>query len=486
MERKLKLMLANKEVIAIDLSSYYLKVARMSQSPTRREITDLATQNIQNLSEEEIARAIKQLLSRFQLKQPKILAVIPSFLTITKNIEIPSRDPQEIREIISLQASRHTPYSRDEIIIDYINIGTYKQNYSKILLVIATRNIIRRHLGILDKAGLPAERMVFAPEAISHILSKNLRLSSLESPASIIHIEEEFTDFIISQRDRIIFIRNIPIGNQHLLGERERYQPKFIEEVKKSLESYAGEDIEATPARFILVGAIDELRDLSDILGANLDAPVEILPYLSSLPVSQTAIKTASYDKRLSFLNAVSSLLVNEDVKLDLMPEEIKLEKSLKQRGREVIKAGILVMAAFVLIYCVLISKIYIKSSYLSRLTARYGPIHKEAKELEGSFKKNLTIRSFLTARGFPLEVLSDVYEALPLDLKISYLKYEDNGPFAVEGTAESLASVFSFVDNLGKSPYFEKVETRYTRKRKQADKDVVDFALTCTPRQAR
>ena len=86
----------------------------------------------------------------------------PAHLTIAKNIEIPSLDPDEIKEIIDLQAGRHTPYSRGEIIIDYINIGTYRENYTKILLVIVTLSVVRRQIEILAKAGLITEKVFFA------------------------------------------------------------------------------------------------------------------------------------------------------------------------------------------------------------------------------------------------------------------------------------------------------------------------------------
>ena len=473
-------MLVSKDLVAVDLSSYDLKIAQMNISPARREIINLATYNIRNLSEDDISKIIKQILKDLQITKPRVLVVIPSFLTITKNIEIPSRDPQEIKEIINLQASRHTPYSREEIIIDYINIGTYKHSYSKVLLVIATRSLIRRQLDILDKAGLSVERVVFAPEGVSYALLRSLRLPSLEAPVGIIHIDDGFTDFMITQKDKVIFIRNIPIGTQHLLGEREKYEPKFVDEVKKSLEAYTGEDIEKSPSRFFLTGAINDLQYLTDILNTALRISADSLFYLNYLPISKKAASIVSSNNRLSFLNAIVCLLAYEEIRVDLVPEEIKLEKIFKQRGREIIKAGILVMAAFVLIYCILISKIYIKSSYLRNLSSKYKSIHNDALKLEGDFTKNQVIRNFLSARGFSLEVLNELYNTLPLDIQISYLKFDTKGDLSVEGTAESMSSIFSFVDNLGKSPYFKKVETRYTRKRKEGEKDLADFALLC------
>lgn len=474
-------MLAGKDLIAIDLSSYDLKIAHLSVSPARKEIVNLATRNIQNLSEEDISKIIKEIIKELDVNRPRVIAAIPSYLTITKNIEIPSREPQEIREIINLQASRHTPYSREEIIIDYINIGTYKQNYTKVLLVIATRSIIRKQLEILDKAGLSVERMSFAPEGIGYVLSKSLRLATQDLPVSIIHIDEGFTDFLITQKDKVVFIRNIPIGTQHLSREREKYEPKFVDEVRKSLEVYASEDIGQAAGRFLLTGAVDDVGYLIETLNTVLRISIETLPYFNYLSISQKAAQIGTlHSRRLSFLSALACALAYEELKLDLVPEEIKLEKSLQQRGREIIKAGILVMAAFVLIYCILLVKIYTKGSYLRKLSSQYKTIRQEAQELEDDFTKNQLIRNFLSARGYSLEVLAEFYSAMPLDVKISYLKFDDEGTLSIEGTAESMATVFSFVDNLGKSQYFKKVETRYTRKRKEAQKDVADFSLTC------
>ena len=44
---------------------------------------------------------------------------------------------------IDLQAGRHTPFSREEILMDYLNIGTYRKNYTEVLLVIVNSNAVR-------------------------------------------------------------------------------------------------------------------------------------------------------------------------------------------------------------------------------------------------------------------------------------------------------------------------------------------------------
>src|SRR3972149_3451470 len=50
----------------------------------------------------------------------EVVCVVPSKLLITKNVDMPSRDRKEIDKIVDLQAGRFTPYSRNEIVIDYL------------------------------------------------------------------------------------------------------------------------------------------------------------------------------------------------------------------------------------------------------------------------------------------------------------------------------------------------------------------------------
>jgi Tfp pilus assembly protein, ATPase PilM len=143
----------NRDVIGIDFSGEELTLSYWKKTGRQTEFVNLLHYPIQGLSEDDIAAMIAKIIKDLKIKNPYIVAVIPLHLAITKNLEIPSLDAQEIREIIDLQSGRQTPYSREEIIVDYINIGTYRQSYTKILLVIVTRSAIKRQVTIIEKAG---------------------------------------------------------------------------------------------------------------------------------------------------------------------------------------------------------------------------------------------------------------------------------------------------------------------------------------------
>ncbi len=149
----------SRDVVGIEINDASLKLAHVRHSPASAEVAGLLSRNIAGLPNEEVSKIIAGSFGELKLNNPVIVNIIPSHLVITKNIEVPSIDPREIKEIINLQAGRHTPYSREEIIVDYINIGISKHSYTKILLVIVERNVIKRQFDILDKAGVKSQKV---------------------------------------------------------------------------------------------------------------------------------------------------------------------------------------------------------------------------------------------------------------------------------------------------------------------------------------
>jgi len=466
------------ELVGIDVGDVSLKLAHVKGSHHKPEVVNLLNRDISGLSKEEIPKIIRTYLNDLKIKNLRILNIVPTHLIITKNIEIPSVKPQEINEIIDLQAGRHTPYSREEIIIDHINIGTHKQNYTKILLVIAARSIIKRQFEILGGARMRLEKVALAPESLARCLPKILRLETKDAPISLIHIDERFSDFVVVFRDNPIFVRSIPIGALHFTEDRERNKSKFIEEILHSLEAYQSEDIEKNPNRVVLTGAIEGIKDLEPALSESLHLPINMVTYLQNLVVSEQAKRAVSEAKYSSFLNVIAPLVACSDLKVNLIPEEVKQRKALEEKGRELIKSGVYILTIFVLVFSLLVSKIHFRSLYLDRLNVEYEKLDKDAGELEYTFSRISVIKKYLASRGYSLGVLTELYKVMPVDMKLSEIKFDSGSKLSVKGTGMSMSTVFSFVDKMEKSEYFKEVKTRYTTKRKDGLMDVADFEI--------
>ncbi len=468
-------------IVTLDLSGNNLKLSYIKiVPPNKKEVVTLANYALTGASDADIATLINTALTALNVKPVRLFDVLPSQLLITKNIEVPSTNPQEIKEIISLQAGRHTPYSREEIIVDYIDIGTYKRNYTKVLLVMVARNVVKRHFEIASKAGFPFERVFFAPEAVGKFILKNTKGDTAEYPTSIINVDETISDFFVMFKHKVIFVRALAMGAQQLASEKEKYQVKFLEEVKKSLEAYQAENIEKPPQTVIITGATTEVPELEKMLGDSLQIPVKAVSYLKGMQIQETAALVAAQATRLSFLNGIASALHSEELKVDLVPEEIKLKKALEARGRDLVTTGILALLLLIILLFTMGAQIYFKNAYLKKIGHEFTVIHEEAVKLENDSAKISLIKNYLFSRGYSLEVLTELYTISPLDLALNDIRYDDQGKFSVKGTADSMSAVFSFVDSMEKSKYFKEVKTKYTTKRKEGKKDVTDFEIGC------
>lgn len=469
-----------REVLGIDFSVNTLRLCFMRVNRQKKELVSVKVVPTTGLADPDIVKAILDFYSGLKAKSPEIITVISSQVVITKNIEVPSVNPQEIKEIISLQAGRHTPYSREEVIVDHIDIGVYKKNYTKILMVIINSKIVKKQLDILEKAGLRIKKVLFAPEGLGWASGRILRIDSHSVPAGFIHIDSDFTEFNVILKGKVIFVRSIPIGRQHLVSDSEKSLAKFSDEVRKSLEAYQNEDIEHNVERLFISGAVDGVADFGNILGEAFHLPVKTVFYEKNVNASLAVQEFLAQEKNYSLFSLICGLLSCDEAKVNLIPEELKLKQGLEQRGRDLALVGMFFLIAFALFFFLLLTRIYFKSAYLKVLNDKYLLLNKDTLQLEKELVGISTMRKYFSNQGTLLEVIRELSQIMPEDLEFSDIKADEQGRLTTKGTALSMSTVFSFVDSMAKSKYFKEVKTKYTTKRKEEGKDIVDFEINC------
>ena len=453
----------SREYVAVEILDTAVKLVHLRQLPYRTEVVNMVCVPIAGPGDEDALRALRQAYEKLRARGAAVIAALPAQQVITKNIEIPSEDPAEIREIINLQAGRHTPFSREEIIADYINLGAFKHSYSKVLLIIVSRSVIKRISDLLGRAGIRLSRVIFIPEALACTGQKLLKVESSSAPMVVANVDRNTTEFLVVYRSRVLFSRSIPFGAQDICADKEHSPSRFAEEMKKSLEAYQNEDIEKKPVLLAIAAPVSVQELVKPAVVNMVSLAVKSVVYFRNIALSRQAMRCLDENPTVSFLGAIAGVWAGDDLRVDLTPEDIRMRKALEQRGRDMIKTGIYILIAFVLASSVFLSRIYLRSTYLSRLDSRYKLLMAQVEELEGDFEKITLIRSYLTHRGH---------------LKLTDIRYEDNGQLRVRGTADSMSTVFSFAENLEKSKWFFDVKTRNTMKRKEQGKEVTEFEI--------
>ncbi len=461
-------------LVGIEFTSTSLKMALLKAGP-RPEVAGLIVRDIRGLADPEISRLVLGGRKEFACRSAGTALIVPSPIVISKNIEIPSTDSRELREIVNLQAARHTPFSREEIIIDYIPLGTYKQNYTKILLLIVTSAAIKKQLALLEKAGIRPERVLLSQEGIGYFCGRAAKTEPGDV-SGFVHIDDCSTDFSVVQNDRIFFIRSIPLGKQQLAEDRVKTGPRFLEEIRRSLETYRAECVDRDLRSVFVAGAVEGLDNLDIALEAELKLPVKVLSYWNSF--HRSAVRPLSGGENVSFLDVIAPLAAFPECKVNLLPEEVRIRRSLQQRGMDLFTSGILLLSLLAMLLFISMGRLYLKSEYLKNFEAHYKSLSGNARELEKVFQQNSMIRAYLSGRGYSVKVLSELHDLTPLNMGLNDIRFDREGKFTVRGTSDSMSTVFTFVDLLEKSKYFTDVKTKYTTKRQEGKMDVTDFEI--------
>ena len=144
-----KILQKQERIITVfQLDSNCLKLIQVQQVKRDKKISMIKAMDVGSLSDEELALKISDLAVELKIDSRYLILSIPRHLTTTRNLDLPSANPLEIKDMIELQIGKQTPYASDEVIKDYQILGSNADGYSKVLLVIVHRDIVNRCLKI--------------------------------------------------------------------------------------------------------------------------------------------------------------------------------------------------------------------------------------------------------------------------------------------------------------------------------------------------
>lgn len=467
------------EYLGVQIDEEWMKVVFVRETAFRKEVVDLSNQEIQGLDDAQIAGRLAQTVARLKLLKPKTCLIVSLQSLITRVIEIPSKDPDEIREIVNLQGSRHTPFTRAEIVFDTLTLGTVRDNYTKLMLVIVPKSIVNRHTAIVEKAGLKIEKVLFPPEALAFAYARIRGDERGGQPTALLHMDAAYSTFMVVQKGKLLFVRSMTVGMNHLARERELHTERFLEELQRSMEAYQADEAGPPAKEAALTGPFAENADWTALAAEGLKLPLRFLTYHNHFPIAKAA-KEAAGGPAVSFFDVVASVLSADKMHVDLSSEERKMRRQIERRGRQIFRAAILLLVILSLGFVDLAVKLQARKTYYDRLASRYKSVRDEAKSLEQDYAKTRAVKEYLGSRGVPLETLLELYERTPLDLRLSYIKCDDNGKMTLRGTSRVMASAFSYVQALEQSPLFKNAKAKHVTSRSENGADVADFEINC------
>lgn len=471
----------NKNHISVSLTENVLKIVAV-QGGRNPRITQAFYQSVAGMSVTELSKAVHSGMKGFKVKGSRIVCVVPSSMATTKNIEIPSTDKEEIWSIVNLQAGRHTPFSREEIQVGYVNLGVFNSSYTRVLLVIANRNKIKQQIDVLIKAGIQVAQVLFAPEGIASFYSQALEVGGETQPFAVIDVDADQTDIVIISAGLPIASRSIPIGKRQLIADMDSGVTGLVDELKQTIESYQADDIGAVPSSFLLTGQDAVESQIQNALQNNLSWAVQVADLGGLIKATKSADKRlSSYATDRSFADVITASATASALQVNLLPEEIKIQKNVEDQGRQLFRAAVLGIIILFFVGAGLGAQVFLKNIFLERLVNNYQSVHDEAAVFMAHQERVQIIKNYMNDRMASLDMLHELYQYIPKSIYLTSISLEDNGAVSIQGVSESGSEVYNFGSTLEGVELFRKAQVMSTSSKKDRGRDATAFEIAIT-----
>jgi Tfp pilus assembly PilM family ATPase len=477
---------ASQTVTILSLDGQWLKLLQAEGPPKSRRITKFAACPVQGSSSEEILQLLRKAAAEEGIVPADVLVANPTHLSTIRLFSLPSTDPKEIRDIVDLQAEKHTPYAKEEILTDFKVIERDKSGYSRVLLAITHQDVIHRAVRLVDAAGWTLERAGAELEGLVTWARQAKRPAASKGPTGaslVVDVDGATTVLLVMANGQPQFQRSLAIGIQQLDAEPGPALERLAADVQRSLEALDAEGaLKVQDA--LLTGPVERLGLLKTKLEETLDVPVHLLAAWQGHELGEGIKGRLERLPDVSFASLIG--LASEPGSLDLTPHTTKLRQAFEARAKALVLLGCQAVGAVILVSLLFIGRAHKEEQYYRKLRAIYDRTAPEAQLVEEALQEVVLVEEGLRQQGMLLKAADVMARLSPPEIEWNALTYTKGEQVVLNGTAEALPKIYEFSGSLAGSGVFGEVEPRRITKRQAGERDVTDFELRCPLRSER
>ena len=462
-----------KYITVLEITEQWLKLVIAKSSLKGPEIENLIIKPLASFTPDVLRPELNNTLKDLKITPYPLIICFPRNQVTVRNLHLPSRDPIEIEGMVNLNLPRQVPYPKEEIISGYEILGIDETGYTKVMLAITHRETLSRIFNILDAAGLFPEKVELSSQGIFSWFMFMQKSGGFSNPAGLnilLDIDYNFTDFLVVSKENLLFSRTIPHGSDQIYADAELRRNKFIYELKQSLLNFQSEETGKKPSKIFISGAIGGITDLDKLISEQLGLAVEILENTKFLPKN----------KKVSISALLGLALESHKKRINFILPEIQIRKTLKERVRQLILLGSLLIYIIIVICFIFLGRMYNRQANLRLLNEQIQILGQDVNKLDEMSKKIKIIKERINTQGTTINYLYYIHKLTAPEIWFETISLEESGKIVLRGQAAQMSDVFKFITKLEESGYFKNIETKYTTKKRVADKDITEFEINC------
>ncbi|TWT33257.1 pilus assembly protein PilM [Blastopirellula retiformator] len=330
--------------------------------------------------EQMIRDALKEFLSRNELKNDKVAISVPGQAGLARFFKAPPVEAKRIPDIVKYEAKQQIPFPLDEVVWDYQPMpGAHVEEgislETEIGIFAMKRDQVFRSLQPFLDAGIDVDFVQLTPVALYNFVAHDLLTANptkeeydpANQPESyvILSMGTETTDLVITNGFRV-WQRSLPIGGNHFTKQLTRdlkltfakaehlkrhareaddaklifqsMRPKFNElvtDIQRSIGFFQTLDRKAKISRIVPVGNAMKLPGLVSYLAKNLGYEAVEIDGFQKLSGSEVTSSAAFRDNIMSFATCYGMCLQGQRkscLQTNLLPQEILVDRLIREK----------------------------------------------------------------------------------------------------------------------------------------------------------
>ncbi|MDA0989822.1 MAG: pilus assembly protein PilM [Verrucomicrobia bacterium] len=448
--------------VVVEIGNDWLKVIRVGRSSGTLTVMGMAFEKvdpIRGIPAETVAAVLK----RMGATKSPVYAVLPRQMATMRLIELPSIDPYEIADMVELQAGKLTPYSKDEIVSDYKIVGPGRSGYTRVMLAIVQRSVLRSLYSLLSEAGVEVAHMTVGTEGIYNWYKKAARPGLASIGTAVLDIDSGFSDCVIMADERLLFTRSILVGADALMADPESARRKLVKELAQSLQTAANEIGDVHVERIVVTGAALHVDGLTEFLASQMDIPVEVADalQLARRRPKTPALEEAPYNA-LSLTACIGIAAAPTQLEYALVPESVHLRRELVNKAKGLTLLGMLTVTALVVFSAYGTLRYVFKTEQHAALRTQVEVGEPAVRRLEQMKEMARVVSGRSDVRLAALNVLADIERRLPAPdlILLDQLEFDAiAGTIQLSGTGRTTQDIRDLVGQLEASALFVNVQ---------------------------
>jgi Tfp pilus assembly protein PilN len=435
----------------VEIGSEWVKVAR-----ARHGVVEAVAASPFDSAKGDASAVLRSLVDEHRLTGLPAVALVPRQSVNIRMLELPSQDAAEIRDMVDLQATKQTPYSREEVLVDYRASASDRSGYTHVTLAIVQRSVLRHRYCLLEDAGLKVVQMSVSSEGL--LSWARLAVPASEGTVAVLDVDEAGSEVAIVGPAGLLFSRGMQTGADGLNDPAAGLAGRLADEVKRGIDVVRGEMRDLTVGRLVVTGAVRPGGDIVERLSQELGMPCIQRESLSVLRGTQPNIAGPA-GRKFSVTALAGAAASPSDLSFNLIPESVLARKTVAVRGRQLAAMAALFLAAMVLGSLAAMVRYADSRERLRRIDEQLSSQKPAVLQTEQRQEIVEVVRRRQQWRDAPLEMLREISRAVPQGVALDSVEINKaQGSIVVAGTAPSMKDIRGLVGSLEQSPIFRDV----------------------------